>query len=246
MIKIKITLVFLALCAVVLAQDNNDTQPQHPRARKIRVSAGVLRGVVDHAVVPEYPDDALKSRIQGSVTFIVIVDETGKVVTSTPVEGEPLLVAASVDALREFHFRPYIIDGFPLQVESQIGFRFTLKGEGAKTTGTTEYTFDVPYRPEFRPGAVNGEGKLTLWPRKISGPKPQLPLELAGKPGSVYLSFTIGVDGKVQDVKVISGDAPFVDAVVSAVKQDVYEPEVINGTPAVAETDVSYHFGSRN
>jgi len=55
--------------------------------------------------------------------------------------------------------------------------------------------------------------------RKVSGPEPQLPPELEGKAGSVYLTVVIDRDGRVQDVKVINGDIQFVHPVVEAVKQ---------------------------
>jgi hypothetical protein len=79
-----------------------------------------------------------------------------------------------------------------------------------------------------------------------SSVKPQLPPELTGKSGSVYLSITIGVDGKVQDVKIIGGDERFIGPVVAAVKQDVYEPQLVDGKPPVATTEASYHFGPRH
>ena len=72
-----------------------------------------------------------------------------------------------------------------------------------------------------------------------------MPPELTGKSGSVYLTITIGADGKVQDVKVVGGDEPFIGPVVAAVKQDVYEPQLVDGKPSVATTEASYHFGPR-
>jgi TonB family protein len=103
----------------------------------------------------------------------------------------------------------------------------------------------VPFRPEFRTGVVTDKGVLVLWPRKISGDEPQLPSALAGKAGSVYLSITIGADGKVQDVTVVGGDEAFINLVVTAVKQFVYEPQLVDGKPSVVTTQASFHFGSQ-
>jgi len=61
----------------------------------------------------------------------------------------------------------------------------------------------------------------------------------------VYLTITIGVDGKVQAVKVVGGDEAFIGPVVAAVKQGVYEPRLVGGQPTVATTEASYHFGDR-
>jgi TonB family protein len=234
------------LIATGFSQDNAATpsgaQPSRPR--RIRVSAGVLGGILEHSAKPPYPEQALRAGIKGDVILQVEVDETGTVVRSLAIEGDPLLVAASVEALRDFRFRPFLLNGIPLSVESQMGFRFALKGKGDKATGKAEYTSDVPDRPEFRTGAVTKEGILILSPRKIAGPDALLLPELSGKPGSVYLTVTIGTDGKVEDVKVVGGDEAFIGPVVAAVKQDIYEPRLVDGKPTAATVQEAFHFGS--
>ena len=247
MVKTKVFLLLLLCCALALAQDRSDTStpPKPPHPQMIRVSAGVLHGLVDHVEPPKYPEEALKSRTQGDVILKVVVETTGTVILSTPVEGDQLLTAASVDALRGFRFRPYLLNGMPLKVESQVGFHFSISGDSEGALGKVEYLSSVPFRPEFRTGVVTDKGVLVLWPRKISGEEPQLPPGLAGKAGSVYLSITIGADGKVQDVKVLGGDKPLIDSIVTAVKQFVYEPQLVDGQPSAVTTQASFHFGSR-
>jgi TonB family protein len=236
--KIKTLFVSLVCCVAVFAQ---------ARPQAIRISAGVLHGLAQHVELPNYPEEALQSRTQGDVIFKVVVDKSGKVILSTPVEGDPLLVAASIDALRNFQFQPYLLNGEPVpRVESQVGFRFSISGDGEKTSGNIEYLSSVPFRPEFRTGVVTDKGVVVLWPRKISGDEPQLPPNLVGKAGSVYLSITIGTDGKVQDVKVLGGDKPFIEQVVAAVKRFVYEPQLVNGEPSVVTTEASFHFGQHH
>jgi|HubBroStandDraft_4_1064222.scaffolds.fasta_scaffold183452_3 outer membrane biosynthesis protein TonB len=83
---------------------------QPPRQSKIRVSGGVMAGLVEHRVLPEYPEQAMKKGIQGDVIFKIVVDDSGMIVLSVPVEGDPLLVAASLDALRDYRFRPCSMD----------------------------------------------------------------------------------------------------------------------------------------
>jgi TonB family protein len=243
--KIKTVVILLASCTMIFAQDRSDSasEPKPARPQVIRVSAGVLHGLVNHAEPPEYPEEALKSQIQGDVIVKVRVEESGRVILITPVEGDPLLTAASVDALREFRFRPYLLNGMPLKVESQVGFHFSIAGNGA--SGNVEYLSSVPFRPEFRTGIVTDKGVLVLWPRKISGEEPQLPPELAGKAGSVYLTITIGEDGNVKDVKVLGGDKALIEPVVAAVKKFVYEPQLVDGKASVVTTQASFHFGSQ-
>jgi outer membrane biosynthesis protein TonB len=248
MLRIQMLVALLAGCITVgLAQISAEAQSQGqpPRPTKIRVSGGVMLGLLEHKALPQYPEEALKKGVQGDVIFKIDVDETGKIVLSVPVDGDPLLVAASVDALRDFRFRPYLLNGTPVaMVESQLGFHFSMEKKSGG--GHVECMTSIAYRPEFRTGVVNDKGVLVLWPRKVSGVEPQLPPELAGKLGSVYLTITIGEDGKVQDVKVVGGDEPFIGPVVAAVKQDVYEPQLMDGKPSVTTTQASFHFGPRH
>lgn len=250
MSRIRTMVALLACCTTAaFAQNSADAQSQAQPARpsRIRVSGGVMLGLVEHKAMPEYPEEAMTKGIQGDVIFKIAVDETGKIVLSVPVEGDPLLVAASVDALRGFRFRPYLLNGSPVGVvESQLGFHFSLEKKGGGTKGQVDCMSSIPDRPEFRTGVVNDKDVLVIEPRKVSGVEPQLPPELAGKSGSVYLTITIGADGKVQDVKVVGGDEPFISPVVAAVKQDVYEPQLVDGKPSVSTTRASYHFGPRH
>jgi len=237
--------ILLATCLqpVGLAQ-TSQSAPTAAQPMRIRVSAAVLGGFLEHGVQPAYPDQAIRSGIKGDVTLVVQTNESGKVVRSLAVEGDPLLVAASIEALKDFQFHPYLLSGKPISVESQIVFKFKLKGSGDGAQGTTDYSFDVPYRPEFRTGAINQDGTLVLSPRKISGPDPVTLPELSGKQGSVYLKVTVGSDGKVESVDVLGGDEQLVAPVVAAVKQSVYEPQSISGVATASVIQESYHFGA--
>lgn len=152
-----VTLATLALlgnsAAIGFAQSNppapsdsaSKVQPAHPP--KARVSTGVLLGLVDHKTMPVYPDEAMTKGIQGDVIFKIEVDETGKITTVTPIDGDPLLLAASKDALRTFHLRPFLLDGTPTRIESQLGFHFTLEKAGDSVNGHVECMTSTPKRP---------------------------------------------------------------------------------------------------
>lgn len=236
----------LAIIFFVATYGLSQTQVETPhRPQRIRVAAAVISAFIEHETTPEYPSAALRAGNKGDVIFKILVNEMGKVTECVPVEGDALLVGVSIETIRDMHFRPYLLNGSPIQVESQLGFHYTIQGEGDNARGKVERMSSVPYRPEFRTGSVNDHGILILSPREISGGEPQLPTELAGKAGSVYLTITIGTDGKVQDVKVLGGDQLFIAPVVSAVKQFVYEPQLVDGKPTVSTIEASYHFGPR-
>jgi TonB family protein len=212
----------------------------------IRVQAQILGSLIEQRSVPIYPEEAVKAGNQGDVILKVDVDESGKVIVAAPVVGDPVLVAASIEALRNFRFRPYLLGGMPVRVESQLGFHFSLEHRGADTKRKVEMLSDIPFRPEFKTGVMNAAGVVVLFPVKVSGQEPQLPPSLEGKPGSVYLTITVGADGKVQDVRVIAGDTDFIDPVVNAVRQFVYEPQLLDGKPSASTIKASYHFGPRS
>ncbi|MFZ1916212.1 MAG: energy transducer TonB [Terriglobales bacterium] len=252
MSKIRAGILMLACCtAVAFAQYTSTDLPKQQasplvaKPLKVRVAGGVMLGLIQKKTMPVYPDAAMLKGIQGDVLFNVAIDDTGKPVLAVPVEGDPLLVAAGVEALKDTRFRPYQLNGTPVNVETQLGFSFSAEKKGAETEGKVECITSLPNQPPFRTAAETDSGVLILQPRKISGSDPKLPSELEGKSGSVYLTISVGPDGKVQDVKVISGDQPFVGPVVDAAKQGVYEPRMVDGKPSAATIEASYHFGPR-
>jgi outer membrane biosynthesis protein TonB len=246
-----------SLIAVAVAQNGADTQPsalttqaRASRPHSVHVAMGVILGMVEQRTLPAYPDQAMTKGIQGDAIFKINIDETGKIVLGAPVDGDPLLIAPSVDALRGFRFRPYLLNGIPVSVESLLGFHFSVEKTGDGVRGhvecmvPTSMPASMSNRTELQTEVANDTGVLVVDPRKLSGPEPQLPPELAGKSGSVYLTITIGADGKVQGVKVVGGDEPFIGPVIAAVKQNVYEPQLLDGKPAAVTTEASYRFGS--
>jgi protein TonB len=83
--------------------------------------------------------------------------------------------------------------------------------------------------------------------RLISRTDPEYPqiAKQSGAQGEVVLTARIGVDGKVKDVKVESGNPLLRNAAIAAVKQWVYKPTLLNGVPVEAETRISLNFVAR-
>ena len=98
--------------------------PPPPETRK--VSEGVLRGNAIVKVQPLYPASAKKMQAAGSVQVQVMISEEGRVIEATTVSGHPLLRNAAMDAARKWVFKPTILNGIPMKVESTLTFVFTL------------------------------------------------------------------------------------------------------------------------
>jgi len=105
---------------------------------RIRVAGELMLGMVEHKVMPVYPDEAMLKGIQGDTIFMVEIDNAGKVTATTRVEGDPLLVAASEDVLRKTRFRPYLLNGEAVQVETRLGFHFSVKKNGDGVSGQVD------------------------------------------------------------------------------------------------------------
>src|SRR5262249_322801 len=138
--------------------------PAQVRPVGIRVSGAVMRGFLDHEALPRYLDDAVHKQIQGDVFFYIWIDETGKILSYNPVGGNPLLVAVSVEALKETRFRPYLLGGTPVKVQTQFGFHFWLEKDGTDLRGKVEYLTSFPKQLDFRSG-VESQPFMLLDPR---------------------------------------------------------------------------------
>jgi outer membrane biosynthesis protein TonB len=113
---------------------DNPTQVKN----QVRIPTDVMLGRFEHKVMPVYPDEAMVKGIQGEVWFNVQVDETGKIVSAQTMGGDPLLIAASKQALEKSRFYPYVVNGTPVRVEAQLGFRFTAEKNGSSVKGRVD------------------------------------------------------------------------------------------------------------
>jgi hypothetical protein len=97
---------------------------------KIRVSPGVIEGLVLKKTMPEAVD--LRPVRNSNVKVKVMIDETGTVQCAAGIEGDSSLYERSIQAAREWKFRPYILNGQPIVVESAFYFHFNKGKVSAK------------------------------------------------------------------------------------------------------------------
>jgi len=103
--------------------------PKVATPQRVRVSAGVTQGLKIKNVNPVYPQMAKIARVQGPVVLAAVIGKDGSIqglhVLST---ASPLLNQAAMDAVKEWRYRPYILNGEPVEVDTQITVNFTLSG----------------------------------------------------------------------------------------------------------------------
>ncbi len=100
-------------------------KPPRPNAL-MRISDGVLAGLLIRKVEPIYPPLARQARIQGEVVLQAIIGKDGTIQNLRVVSGHPMLVGAAVDAVRQWRYRPYLLNHEPVDVETQITVNFKL------------------------------------------------------------------------------------------------------------------------
>ncbi len=98
------------------------------KPQRIRVSSGVTQGLVIHKVEPVYPPIARSARVQGTVILAAVIGKDGTIQNLHVVSGHPLLTGAAMDAVKQWRYRPYILNGDPVEVDTQVEVHFTLAG----------------------------------------------------------------------------------------------------------------------
>lgn len=115
-----------AILGMVLSALASGEQTDAPKKMRVRVSQGVLQGSILHKVDPQYPQEAKDNRVEGDVVLRILIDEQGNVSEAKPMSGPPSLTDAAVDAMMQWKFKPYRLNGEPVQVESVFTIRFRL------------------------------------------------------------------------------------------------------------------------
>ncbi len=93
----------------------------------IRVAGNVQSALVINKVMPEYPPIARQARIQDHVILNVQIGQDGTVQQLAVASGHPLLRQAAMDAVRQWLFKPTLLNGQPVQVVSQVDLNFSLR-----------------------------------------------------------------------------------------------------------------------
>ena len=95
--------------------------------RAIR-SSTLLEGNLIRRVQPVYPPLARNVRVQGAVVLSAVISKGGAIENLQVLSGHPLLIPAAIEAVKQWRYRPYVLNNEPVEVETQITLNFTLGG----------------------------------------------------------------------------------------------------------------------
>jgi TonB family protein len=215
--------------------------PKAVAPQRIRVGGNVQQAKLVNQPKPVYPPLAKQARIQGTVRFSATIGKDGDVKNLEAVSGHPLLVPAALESVKQWVYRPTLLNGMPVEVVTQIDVNFTLNGEApAGVVG------GVPG------GVVGGVGRAYRVGDGVAAPKvvrkvePQYPeaLRHQGLSATVVLRVVISSDGKIGSALIerIDGQPAFGAAAIEAVRQWEFKPGMKDGQPVNVEATIEMNF----
>jgi TonB family protein len=137
----KLTSVLVVLAAICVASNPafGQSQPQTSspadqaesagqQDAPVHVAQGVTAGLLIKRVNPKYPGKAREERIQGTVVLRALISKDGNITDLSVVSGDPLLVKSATKVVKQWKYRPYLLAGKPVAVNTLIMVNFTLSG----------------------------------------------------------------------------------------------------------------------
>ncbi len=101
---------------------------ESPPAQRVHVPQEVFKSLLTHTVLPVYPVLARQAHIQGLVVFDADISKDGTIETLKAVSGPPLLLPAALEAVKQWRYKPYVVNGKPVAARTQIVVDFALTG----------------------------------------------------------------------------------------------------------------------
>jgi TonB family protein len=212
--------------STVMPSTPQDSLP--PKAPEYKVEPIAISNVV-------YPPQAREEKIEGEVVASMRISRAGDVVIVQVLKGEPLLAHAVEEAAKRWKFRPAINGNKAIAVIASASLRFVLSDDNQRVNGVVPEIGPGRQPPPVRVSEGVSSGLLV---HKV---KPEYPPEtrLAHIKGTVLLRVLIDEEGRVVDLRLISGPKELAPAAVNAVQQWRYRPYLLTGNPIQVDTEAS-------
>ena len=99
-----------------------------PKIPRVRIGGDVAKLQLKHKVQPVYPPEARHNRVQGTVRLHVVLSTAGRVQQLDIVSGDPDLAKAAAEAVRQWEYKPMLLNGEPVEVDTTVDVVFSLFG----------------------------------------------------------------------------------------------------------------------
>jgi TonB family protein len=224
--------------------------PQVSTPQRVRVAETIVQGLIIKKVTPAYPPLARQARIQGLVFMKVQISKTGDVENIQLISGHPMLAPSAIEAVKQWKYKPYLLNGEPVEVETNVTVNFTLPDKLPAEGVVGDMPGGVPE------GEKGGLAPQPAVPGRVRVPSsveqgllvtkvpPQYPQEAKDQhiQGLVLLKVIVDKEGNVANIQVISGHPLLAPPAIEGVKQWKYKPYLLNGVAVEVETEVQVNF----
>ena len=93
---------------------------------RVSLSAEIAQSLLVTKIVPTYPPLAREARVQGEVVLDVAISKEGTIEGLRTLTGHPMLIPAAIDAVKRWRYKPYLLNGEPVPVQTQVTVNFSL------------------------------------------------------------------------------------------------------------------------
>jgi TonB family protein len=224
---------------------------QEASPQGVPVGQSVMVDQIVTKVAPIYPPLARQARIQAPVVLKVLISKSGDVEKIELVSGHPMLAPAAIEAVKQWKYKPYLVNGDPVEVATTVTVNFTLSGKpaegiagsapGGVPPGLTSIIPEdtdhyAPHRVRVSPGVMQG--------LLVNIVRPEYPADAKDQSiqGVVLLKVIIDKEGNIDNTQLVSGHPLLAPAAIEAVKQWKYKPYLLNGNPIEVESQVTVNF----
>jgi len=216
--------------------------PKAEEGRPQRVSAGVLAGNLISKVDPVYPDIAKKAHVQGPVVLRAVIAKDGTVKNLTLISGAPMLVVSAVEAVEQWKYKPYLLNGEPTEVETTITVNYALSDSAKAAPTEPPRRAEQEYREIVSAKQIgNGVSAPVLMYQVAPEYTPEA--KQAKTEGIVLLNLIVDANGAPQVVHVLRGVGNGLDEkAVEAVKQYKFKPAMEDGKPVAVNLNIEVNF----
>jgi TonB family protein len=234
----------LLLISLTTIASSREAGPQ-----RVEVAAWQMEGLIVKKVAPVYPPAGRTARIQGSVVLRVQINKSGNVESIQVFSGHPTLAPAAIEAVKQWEYKPYLLNGEPVDVETKVTINFTLAGSPPAQGVAGDMPGGIPPGEPGGPPEPNRPGVVRVSQRVMAGllvskVAPDYPADAkqARIQGTVVMRVIVDKEGNVANIQLISGHPILAPAAIDAVKQWKYTPYLLNGMPVEIETQVTVNF----
>ena len=200
-----------------------------------RIASSVVAGMLISKVNPVYPPEAKAGHVSGAVVLHVLISKTGTVETLVPVSGPLMLRASAMDAVKQWTYKPYLLNGEPVEVDATVTVNYTFGEAG-------------PQEPDAESGGVTSLRKIgggVSAPMVIYQVAPEYSPEAKKVKftGIVLVNLIVDENGLPQNVHVLRGVGMGLDdSAMAAVKQYRFKPAMEGGKPVPVELNIEVNF----